>query len=141
MALLVLTPIIYAACLLQIGLTQRWQIAGAGPDLLALTAVLGVVKSRDWHGLTIAAVLGLVSDLNSTAPLGVGMAIYSVIGYGIVWWRRQVKLDGLAGQIAAIWSGITSVAILELIASACFGQSTPALHTAIERTAVVGLYT
>jgi rod shape-determining protein MreD len=134
-----LVPLIYLVSMLQIGLAPHWQIAGAGPDLLALLAVLWTVKSTGSHALATAALIGFGSDLNSTMPLGVGMALYALIAYGVVWWRRQVKLDRLSAQIAVVWSGITAIVLLEHIAGSCLGR-TMSLGLAIEGTAVVGLY-
>jgi rod shape-determining protein MreD len=141
MSPLFLIPLIYIASVLQIGLAPRWQIAGAGPDLLALIAVIWAIRSRGWHALVIAALLGLAGDLNSTTPLGIGIAVYAVTASAVIWWRRQIKLDGLAGQVAVVWASVTAITLLEFIASRCFGQSLPALHIAIERTAVIGVYT
>ena len=141
MSPLFLIPLIYLASILQIGLAPYWQIAGAGPDLLALIAALWAMKSTPWHALAAAAAIGLAGDLNSTAPLGIGVALYAVVAYGVIWWRRQVKLDRLPAQIAVVWTGVTAITLFDLIAGRCLGQSIPSLHVAIERTAVVGLYT
>lgn len=141
MSPLFLIPLVYLASILQIGLAPHWQVAGAGPDLLALIAVLWTMKSIGWHALAAAATIGLVCDLNSTGPLGVGMALYAVIAYGVVWWRRQVRLDRLPAQIAVVWTGVTAISISEFVASRCLGQSVPPLPIAVERTAIVGLYT
>jgi len=141
MSPLFLVPLIYLGSILQIGLAPHWQIAGAGPDLLALVAIIWVINSTGWHSLAVAALLGLASDMNSTAPLGVGVAIYAVAAYGVVWWRRQVNLDRLPPQIAVIWTGVTTITLLELIAGRCLGGSPFSLHAALSCTAVVGLYT
>jgi hypothetical protein len=52
-----LIPLIYLASILQIGLASHWQIAGAGPDLLALLAALWTMKSTGWQALVVAALL------------------------------------------------------------------------------------
>jgi len=141
MSPLFLIPLVYLASILQIGLARHWQIAGAGPDLLALVAVVWTMKSTSWHALAAAASIGLACDMNSTGPLGVGMALYAVIAYGVIWWRRQVRLDRLPAQIAVVWTGVTVISISEFVANRCLGQSIPPLPIAIERTAIVGLYT
>jgi rod shape-determining protein MreD len=141
MSALFLVPLIYLSTILQIGLAPYWQIAGTGPDLLALLAILWVVKTTGWHSLAVAALIGFGSDLNSTAPLGLGMALYAAIAYGLVWWRRQVKLDRLSAQVAVVWAGVTVITLLELIADSGLGRSISSLRLALERTAVVGLYT
>jgi len=136
-----LIPLVYFASVLQSGLASRWEVAGAGPDLLALTAISWAVKSAAWRGLAVAAAIGFISDLNSSAPLGVGIALYSAAAYGVIWWHRQMNLDRLPGQIAAVWLGVTAITLSEFVASRCLGQSTPTLDIVIERTAAVGLYT
>jgi len=141
MSPLSLIPLIYLASILQIGLAPRWQIAGAGPDLLALIAVVWSMKSTGWHWLAAAVFVGLASDLSSTAPLGIGVAIYAVVAQVVIWWRRKIRLDRVAAQIAVVWAGVTAVTLLELAAGDCLGQSFPSFSIAIERTAIVGLYT
>jgi len=79
--------------------------------------------------------------LNSAESLGVEMALYAVIAYGVIWWRRRVRLERLPAQIAAVWTGVTAISISEFVANRCLGQSVPPLATAIERIAIVGLYT
>jgi rod shape-determining protein MreD len=141
MSRLFLIPLVYFASILEISFAPHWQIAGAGPDLLALIAVMWTVKSTGWHALAATALVGLVCDLNSEGPLGIGMALYAAIAYGVIWWRRQVGLDRLPAQIAVVWTGVTAISISELAANRCLGQSVPPLSIAIERTAIVGLYT
>jgi rod shape-determining protein MreD len=140
MSPLFLIPLIYVASILQIGLAPRSQIAGAGPDLLALLAVIWVMKSAGWHAILIAALIGLAGDLNSTAPLGVGVAISALAAYGILWWRRQVKLEHLSVQVVVVWTSITAITLAETIAGLCLSQPVPSLAIAAQRTAVVGVY-
>jgi cell shape-determining protein MreD len=140
MSPLFLIPLVYLASVLQIGLASRSQIAGAGPDLLAVLAVIWGMKSAGWHAILIAALIGLVSDLNSTAPLAVGVTIYALAADGILWWRRQIKLEHLSVQIVVVWTSITAMTLAESIAGLCLSQSVPALTIAAQRTAVVGLY-
>jgi rod shape-determining protein MreD len=141
MSPLFIVPLIYLASILQIGLAPHWQIAGAGPDLLAVVTIIWAIKSNGWHALAVAALVGMASDLNSTVPLGIGVAIHAVTAYGVVWWRRQVKLDRWQAQIAVVWTGVSAITLSELIAGRCLGGSVCSAHVALACTAVVGLYT
>jgi len=141
MSPLFLIPLIYLASILQVGLAPRSQIAGAGPHLLAVLVVIWGMKSTGWRAIMIASLIGLVDDLNSIAPLGVGVSIYALVAYGIVWWRRQIKLEHLSVQIVVVWISITAITLAESIAGLCLSQSVPSLPISLERTAVVGLYT
>ncbi len=88
-----LIPLIYLAAVLESWLLPHWEVAGAGPDLLVLVAFVWLTMSASRSAIVVVAIVGLVNDLNSAAPLGIGMGVFAVVGYCAVWLRRRLVLD------------------------------------------------
>jgi rod shape-determining protein MreD len=135
-----LIPITYLAAMLQTWLAARWT-AGGAPDLLALTAFAWLVTYGGPRGFILAALVGLVADLNSSAPLGIEMAIYGGVGYGVIWLRRQMNVDRMPAQLGVFWLAITLVTLLAGIVAWCLNPSILSARLLVERTALTGLYT
>jgi cell shape-determining protein MreD len=134
-------PLIYFAAIVQTWFAARWEAFDAGPNLLVLAAFLWLTQSLTRRGLLMAALAGLVSDLNSPTPLGLGMAIFGCAAYCVVWIRLRISLDGFATQLGVVWFAATSITLWQGIFIKCWGMSSVAWSMLVQRSALVGLYT
>ena len=63
MSPLLLLPLVYFASALQTLQSPGWQIAGVGPDLLALTAFTWLALSKNRYTFAVSALIGLAATL------------------------------------------------------------------------------
>jgi rod shape-determining protein MreD len=141
MATIFLIPIVYLAALLESWLAPQWEIRGVVPSLLALVAFQWLASARSQYAFLVVALIGLVSDLDSSAPLGVGMGAFAVVGYAIVFLRRNLHLEGMLAQLIIVGSGTMTTCAVQGIALRLTGQVERSLLAVIEHSALVGLYT
>jgi rod shape-determining protein MreD len=141
MAILFLMLATYLAAALQASLAPMIEVRHVMPDLFALVAVLWVLRPAGSHGFIAAGLVGLVYDLTSAAPLGIGLGLYSLAGYSI--WVLRGKLDGnhLLVQLPIAWLATTIVAVGEAAAARLFGELTLPWTTLAVRAVSVGVYT
>jgi rod shape-determining protein MreD len=138
---LFLVPIVYVAALLEIWLAPRWEVRGIVPDLLALVAFAWLAGTRNRYAFLAAALVGLVSDLNSSAPLGIGMAAFAIVAFLVMFLRRNLHLEGLFGRVLIVGFGATAVCALQGIALRLMHSVDGSLVGLVERAGLVGLYT
>ena len=136
-----LLSLVYLAAVLETWLAPRWEVSGAGPDLMVLVAFTWLACSTSRGAILVVAIVGLASDLGSSAPLGLGMAVFALVGYCAVWLRRRLMLDHFLARLGMIWFAATATTLLQGVVLRLIGQSTLPLRTLIERGALVGLYT
>ncbi len=105
MSPLFLIPLIYLASALQTLQAPQWQIAGVGPDLIALTGFTWLALSKNRYSFAIVALVGLAADFNSPAPLGLSLAVYAIVAYLLTRLRSRIHLDHFAGQLGVIFLG------------------------------------
>jgi rod shape-determining protein MreD len=136
-----LLPLVYVAAVLETWLAPRWEVSGAGPDLMVLVAFTWIACSTGCSAILVAAMVGLASDLGSSTPLGLGMAVFALVGYCAVWLRRRLMLDHFPARLGMIWFAATATTLLQGFVLRLIGQSTLPMRPLIERGALVGLYT
>lgn len=138
---MLLIPFVYIAAVLQTWISPRWELSDAVPNLLALTAFVWLITNDGPRGFLVTALVGLVSDLGSSTPLGFGIAVYSVVGYGAIWLRRHMNADRLLGQLGVLWLAITAITLSEGITAMCLHQDQLTAPMLLGHTILVGLFT
>jgi rod shape-determining protein MreD len=141
MSPLLLLPLVYLAAALQTILSPGWQVAGVVPDLIALTAFTWLAVSKNRYGFVLVALLGLVADLGSPVPLGLGMATFALVGYLLLRLRLRVHLDHLSGQIATVALATASICFVQSVALRILRETSLPWLLLLPRCILVGLYT
>lgn len=141
MAAIFLIPVVYLSALAESWLAPQWEVRGVVPSLLALVAFQWLASARSPYAFVAAALIGLASDFDSPAPLGVGMGAFAVVGYAIVFLRRNLHLEGVLARLAIVGLGTLIVTSLQGIALRMTGTVDRSLLAVIEHSALVGLYT
>jgi rod shape-determining protein MreD len=141
MSLIFFIPLVYLVAVVQTWFAPRWEAFGAAPNLLVLAAFVWLTQSASRRGLLLAAVAGLVSDLNSPTPLGLGMATFACAAYGVVWLRKRISLDGFAAQLGVVWFAAASITLWQGLLIKCWGIASIASSVLVQRSALAGLYT
>jgi rod shape-determining protein MreD len=141
MSAIFLIPVVYFAALLEACLAPRWEVRGIVPDLLALVAFAWLAEARSRYAFLAVGLVGLVSDLNASAPLGIGMGAFAMVGYLVIVLRRNLHLEGPIAQLAIVGFGTVATCGVQGIALRLIGGPECPLMTLVERTVLVGLYT
>lgn len=141
MSLLILAISVYIAAILETSLANRWELRGATPDLLAMVAFIWLTAKSHRQGLLPVALIGLASDLGSAAPLGLGMATLTCVGYGVVRLKPRLDTDHFYLRLATIWFAATTAALVQGIGLHFLGEAQTQWQLLIERCAITGLYT
>ncbi|MCC7086000.1 MAG: rod shape-determining protein MreD [Pirellulales bacterium] len=141
MPVLFLIPLVYLAALADVWLSTHWEIRGIVPDLLALVVFAWLAVARGRYAFVVTAFVGLVGDLNSSAPLGIGMAAFALVGYSIIFFRRHLHLDGSISQLVVISLGTMTACGLQGIGLRLAGSIEIPFTAIVEHAALVGLYT
>jgi rod shape-determining protein MreD len=82
--LLAVALTVVTAAVLQTALFPSLTLLGFRPDLLLLVVLAIALRDGVTAGALVGAAAGLVTDLLvSQAPLGLGVAVYAGIGYGV----------------------------------------------------------
>ncbi len=91
----------------------------------------------------MAALAGLISDLNVSTPPAWEWAFLPVWLYGTVWIRQRISLDGFVAQLATVWFAAASVTLLHgLFMFIKFsGAGAVPWNLLVQRSAMVALYT
>jgi cell shape-determining protein MreD len=136
-------PVLYLVAVLQTWFASRWDAFGVGPNLLVLIGFLWLTQSGSRRGLLVAALAGLVSDLNAPTPLGLGLgvALFSGMAYGVIELRRRISLDGFPAQLGVVWFAAASITLWQGVFFKFFGHAPVAWSGLMQRSALVGLYT
>ncbi len=141
MAILFLVLATYVAAVLQISLVPAIEVRHVMPDLFALVAVLWLSRTSGRQALFGAAFMGLIFDLTSAAPLGIGLGIYSIMGYVLSRLGGKVSGTILPVQLAVVWLATTSIALGEAAAARIVADTTLSWTTLAARGVSVGVYT
>ncbi len=139
--MILLLPLIYLAAVLEIFLAPHWQIAGITPDLLALVAFTFIAISQSRSSIFIIALIGLASDLNSSGPLGLGLAAFALVAYSLASLQARLQLDHFFGRLTLVWLGITAASVIQAIVARAAGQTAIPIQALITRALVAGFYT
>jgi rod shape-determining protein MreD len=141
MPVIFLIIFVYLAALLESWLAPQWEIRGIVPSLMALVAFAWLASARSQYAFLIVALIGLANDLGSSAPLGVGMGAFAIVGYLVIFLRRNLHLEGMFAQLTIVGFGTTATCALQGIALRLTGNVERPLLTVIEYAFLVGLYT
>jgi rod shape-determining protein MreD len=141
MSILILMLGTYVAAVLQISLSPAIEVRHVMPDLFALVTSLWILRTPLRQALFGAAFVGLLYDLTSAAPLGIGLGIYSVAGYALS--RLGARAGGmfLPLQLVSVWLVTTSIALGEAAAARIAADTTLSWTTLTVRGVSVGVYT
>jgi rod shape-determining protein MreD len=131
----------YFATVLQVLLANVWEVAGVAPDLCALLAFGWLTIPNRKAGLPAVAIIGLLSDLSQTTPLGVTVGAFGVVGFALIELQRRFRLDALPLRICAIGIATATIALVQCVAARCNGQTLLPLGTLIGRSLLTGAYT
>ncbi len=141
MAILLLTLATYLAAALQTSLAPVIEVRHVMPDLFALVAIVWLLRPAGPHGFIAAGLVGLVYDLTSVAPPGIGLGLYSLAGYSICVLRGKLDSNHLFVQLPIVWLTTTIIALGEAAAARLLGEMTLAWTTLAVRAVSVGVYT
>jgi rod shape-determining protein MreD len=141
MRLLFLLPIVYATAVLETSLADAIRVGHVTPDLLALLAVTWLLVARGRGAFLIAGVIGLAADLISPGRLGLGMASFLLVGYGLARLRAKFELDHLLWQVPAVCAATTVLAVSLATGRWLLGEAAAPLSTLLVRAVGVGVYT
>ena len=141
MRFLLLPPVLYLAAVLQTSLADTISVGHVAPDLLALLAVIWLLVTPGRRAFLVAGLIGLVADLISPGRLGLGMASFMLVGYGLTRLRTRLGLEHLAWQLPAVWLATTALAVSLATGTWLFGQAPLPLATLLVRALGVGAYT
>jgi rod shape-determining protein MreD len=138
---LIFIPLVYVAVVVQTWYAPRWEVLDATPNLLALVAFVWLTQLPSRRGILMAALAGLISDLNVSTPPGLGMGIFACVAYGTVWIRQRISLDGFVAQLATVWFAAASVTLLHGLFIKFSGVGAVPWNLLVQRSAMVALYT
>ena len=136
-----LIPLAYAATVLETWLSIHWQSGVASVNLFLLIAFAWLIPRGGPYAFVTAGLVGLIADLNHSAPLGIEMAIYAVIAYTVLWLRRQFNAERLPAQLALFVSATIVITTAEAITAICLHESKMSLGAILQRVALVSLFT
>lgn len=136
-----LLPLVYLASALQTLQSPHWQIAGVGPDWIALAAFTWLTLNRNRYAFAIAALIGLAADLISPAPLGLNMAVFATVTYALTGLRARIHLDHFPGRIAIVFLGVAATCCVQSVALQILKQTALPWLMLLPRSALVGFYT
>ncbi len=138
---LLLVPIVYLAAVVQTSLADVIEVGRVAPDLLALVAVMWVVLAGGPRAFLVAGAIGLVEDLLSPGSVGLGMAGFLLVGYGVTRLRRRLPLDHLALGVLTV-GGAVSVLVFGLsLGQWLLGEASFTWRILLERALCMGVYT
>ena len=130
MAILFLMLATYLAAALQTSLAPVIEVRHVMPDLFALVAIVWLLRPAVPHGFVAAGLVGLVYDLTSAAPLGIGLGLYSLVGYSICVLRGKLDGNHLLVQLPIVWLATTIIALGEAAAARLLGETDASLDDA-----------
>ncbi len=93
------------------------------------------------RGFLAVAVVGLLSDLTSAGPLGIGMAVFALVGYGITALRGKLDLDHFIVRLTVLWLAVTTIALAQGIAWKLTSETSLSWPTLAVRGVTIGVYT
>ena len=141
MAILFLMLATYLAAALQTSLAPVIEVRHVMPDLFALVTIVWLLRPAAPHGFIAAGLVGLVYDLTSAAPPGIGLGLYSLAGYSICMLRGKLDGNHLLVQLPIVVLATTIIALGEAEATRLFGELTLPWTTLAVRAVGVGVYT
>lgn len=97
---LVITLMLVVAAVLQTSVFPSLTFLGFSPDLLLLAAVALAMRDGPMSGARVGAVAGLLTDLLVVqAPVGLGMLVFTIVGYGVGFARPYLASDSITAPL------------------------------------------
>ncbi len=140
-SLAILALAVYIAAVVETSLPAALEVHHVVPDLFALAAIVWQLTAGGSRGFVIAAAIGLAYDLTSNGPLGLGMGLFALAGYGIALIRVRLDLHHLALRLTVVAAATALVALGEAAVWHVLGETTLPWTTLAVRAATVGVYT
>jgi len=138
---ILILPMVYATAVLETSLADVMRVGHVAPDLLALLAVVCVLRTPGRQALPVAGAIGLAADLISPGRLGLGVACFLLVGYALTRLRTKLPLDFFAGQVLAVGVATTLLAAALATGQWLFGEALVSLSTLLVRAVGAGIYT
>ena len=141
MRFVLLATILYAAAVVQTSLADVISVGYVTPDLLALVAVIWTLLAPGRRTFLVAGLIGLAADLISPGRLGVGMASFLLVGYGLSRLRSRWEFERLVGQLTAVGLAATLLALAQAVGYWLLGATTVPPAALLARALGVSVYT
>jgi rod shape-determining protein MreD len=132
---------VYAVAVLDSQLSSAWEIAGVRPDLFALAAFVWLMSPSHNHGLFSIAVVGLMSDLSRSTPIGIGIASFAVAAFGLSELQRRVRLDVIPLRASAIGFAAGSIALMQSVVLRLMNEIPNSWTQLVVQSSLTGIYT
>jgi rod shape-determining protein MreD len=97
------------------------------PDWVALTLVFWSIHQPRRVGLTVAWVLGLITDVNDASLLGEHALAYSILSYAAITMHRRVRWFGLPGQVLHVLPLLLAAQLVVLAVRMLTGGAFPGI--------------
>lgn len=136
-----LVAVVYVAAVAETSLTPILRIGQTSPDLFGLGAMLWLLASSSPYAFLPAGCVGLVADLLGPGRLGIGMAVWLLLGYATVRFRQRVGLEPLPLQWIVLTSVVTIAGLLQAVLRFALGELPGPLAPLLLRVAMAEAYT
>jgi len=141
MRFVLLVPILYLVAVVETSLGDLLRIGTVEPDLLALLAVVWLLRWPGPWAFLVAGLIGLAEDLLAPGRLGLGLGSFLLIGYALALLRTRFRLGLLVLQVAAVLVAVCTLTTIQAVGHWLLGTVSVSLPTLLARAASVGLYT
>jgi rod shape-determining protein MreD len=132
---------VYAAALAETTLAPALRIGRISPDVLALAAMLWLLASPGRYAFLAAGLFAAAGDLLGPGRLGIGMAVWLVLGYAVTRWRERLALDRLPVQWIVLAVAVTAGGLLQAAARWMLGELPGPLGPLLSRVVAAEAYT
>jgi rod shape-determining protein MreD len=138
--LVALLAVVYLAAMLETSLADALRVGAVGPDLMALVAIIWVLRVPGARTFLAAGLVGLASDLIAPGRLGLAMATFLLIGYLVTRLKSKLHLEKPLCQVPTVLvaGGLSAAAIG--VGCRVLGETSLDLSTLLGRAAGVGVY-
>ena len=141
MRVLLLVSLIYVTAVLETSLADVLRVGDVAPDLLAMLAIIWVLLVPGSRTFLAAGAIGLAGDLISPGRIGLGMACFLLVGYGVGRLRSRFNWNHFIWQVPVVWLGVTLLAAALAAGQLMFKEATLPPSALAIRAAGVGIYT
>jgi rod shape-determining protein MreD len=136
-----LIPLAYFATILETWLSLHWHSPIASMNLLVLIPFVWLIACGGPYGFVTTALIGLICDLNHSAPLGIEMAIYTIVGYTVLCLRRQFNAERQPAQLALFALAAIATTTAEAIVALCLYERHISFSAMLQQIASISLFT
>lgn len=141
MRLLYFVPLLYLTAVVETSLVDLLRIGQVEPDMLALLAVAWLLFTPGSWAFLVAGVIGLAEDLLAPGPMGLGLASFLLVGYGLGRLRTRVRLESLGIQVLVVLVGVSALTSIQAVGHRLLSPASAAFVTLQLHALDAGLYT